>query len=156
MEANGWPLRVRNSFTRSVPAQWADPTQHDISQPVRNQLHAAEDERPHDDLAELAVGLHERQQAFAIELDHFAGLDRPCPHERAAAGEHVGFAGELARSVCDDHCVSSPCRWPDDFHLTFRDHEKRDDGLTDVEEHLAARDTAGRARAEPRGRSAPP
>ena len=51
------------------------PNEHDIAEPVRDQLHPAQDEGPHDDLAELAVGLHERQQLFAIQLDHFARLD---------------------------------------------------------------------------------
>ena len=49
---------------------------HDIAEPVRDQFHPAQDEGPHDDLAELAVGLHERQQVFAVEFDHFARLAR--------------------------------------------------------------------------------
>jgi hypothetical protein len=32
----------------------------DVSDPVSDQLHPAKDEGPHDDLAKLAVGLHER------------------------------------------------------------------------------------------------
>ena len=31
---------------------------HDISEPMRNQLHPANDEGPHDNLADLAVDLH--------------------------------------------------------------------------------------------------
>ena len=43
---------------------------------MRDQLHSANNEGPHDELAELAVGLHERQQMFAIDFDHFARLAR--------------------------------------------------------------------------------
>ena len=46
--------------------------EHDIAEPVRDQLHSAHDESAHDQLAEFAVGLHQRQQLFTIQLDHFA------------------------------------------------------------------------------------
>ena len=46
----------------------------DVAEAVRDQLDAAQDERAHQDLAELGVGLHQRQQVFAIELDHLARL----------------------------------------------------------------------------------
>ena len=36
------------------------PEEHDIAEPVRDQFHPAQDKGPHDDLAELAVGLHQR------------------------------------------------------------------------------------------------
>ena len=48
------------------------PDEHDVAEPVRDQLHPAQDEGAHDQLAEFAVGLHERQQLFTIQLDHFA------------------------------------------------------------------------------------
>ena len=93
---------------RSVPARVRRPDEHDVAEPVRDQLHAAQDERPHEDLAELGVGLHERQQALAIQLDHFARLADARADERAAAREHVDFAGELARAMDDDQV--SRCR----------------------------------------------
>ena len=73
------------------------PDHDDIAEPARNQLDAAEDERPHEDLAQLGVGLHEGEQLLAIELDHLAGLADAQPAHRPAAGDHVAFAGELAR-----------------------------------------------------------
>ena len=69
---------------RSVPAQWFEPMQHDVAEAVRDQLDAAQDEGAHQDLAQLAVGLHQRQQVLAIELDHLAGLGRAHAHEPAA------------------------------------------------------------------------
>ena len=42
--------------------------EHDVAEPVRDQLHPAQDEGAHEDLAQLAVGLHQRQQVLAIQL----------------------------------------------------------------------------------------
>ena len=64
----------------------------DVAQIARDQLEAAQDERAHQDLAQLRVGLDEREQLLAIELDHFAGLADAQARERAAAADHVGFA----------------------------------------------------------------
>ena len=76
----------------------ARPDEHDVAEPVRNQLHPAEDEGPHEDLAQLAVGLHEGQQVLALELDHGASLARAEADEPAAAREHRDLPGELPRS----------------------------------------------------------
>ena len=64
----------------------------DVAQMARNQLEAAQDERAHDDLAELSVGLNQRQHLFAIELNHVARLADPQTGERATTADHVGFA----------------------------------------------------------------
>ena len=75
---------------RSVPASGVEPDQHDVAEPARDQLHAAQDEGAHQDLAQLAVGLHQRQQLLAVQLDHLARLRcTRAANERAAAGEHV-------------------------------------------------------------------
>ena len=103
---------------RSVPAQCGDPTRTTSPSPLRDQLDAAQDERPHEDLAELGVGLHERQETRAIELDDLAGLDRARPDQRAAAREHVDFAGELAGAVDRDDRVGRG-GGPDDLDLTL-------------------------------------
>ena len=76
--------------------------EHDVAEAVRDQLHPAQDEGAHDDLAQLAVGLHQRQQVLAIQLDHFTRCTDACPDQRAPAGEHVDLAGELARSMDRD------------------------------------------------------
>ena len=71
--------------------------EHDVAEPARDQLDAAQDERAHQDLAELGVGLHERQQLVAIELDHFA---RP-------RGPVRGPATRRPESM-----FTSPVNWP--------------------------------------------
>ena len=58
---------------------------HDIAESPRDQLDPSEDEGPHQDIAQLAVGLHKRKQLFAIDLDHFAGLGRSYLCEPAPA-----------------------------------------------------------------------
>ena len=66
-------------MTRSVPAQCVEPIRTTSPKPPRDQLDAAQDERPHQDLAQLGVGLHQREQLLAIELDHFTRLDGAHP-----------------------------------------------------------------------------
>ena len=51
---------------RSVPAECVEPTSTTSPMPLRDQLDAAQDEGAHQDLAQLGVGLHEREQLFAI------------------------------------------------------------------------------------------
>ena len=78
-------VRVRMAVARQElldaqrAGECAEPTSTTSPMPLRDQLHAAQDERAHQDLAELGVGLHERQQLLAIELDHFARLARRAP-----------------------------------------------------------------------------
>ncbi len=112
--------------------------EHDVAEPVRDQLHAAQDEGAHEDLAQLAVGLHERQQLLAVQLDHLARRADARLDERAPAREHVDLAGELARSVDRDERLGD-AGWPDDLDLARRHHEKRHDRRTRLDEHLAAR-----------------
>ena len=77
----------------------ARPDEHDVAEPVRDQLHPAQDEGPHEDLAQLAVGLHERQQVFALELDHFAQRSPARMRTSLRRPESiVDLAGELPRS----------------------------------------------------------
>src|SRR5258708_5253829 len=69
--------------------------QDDVAIAAGDQLDAVEDERPHEDLAQLGVCLNESEQLFSSELDHFATRDGPNPHQRPATGQHRAFAGEL-------------------------------------------------------------
>src|SRR6202040_262151 len=64
----------------------------DVTDSARDDLHAPQDERPHQDLAQLAVGLHERQQLLATHLDHRARLAHADADEPAAARQHVDLA----------------------------------------------------------------
>ena len=71
--------------------------EHDVAQAACDQLPPAQQEGAHEDLAQLAVGLHQREQMVAIDLDHFTRLDGADAPESAAPGQHGHFAGELPR-----------------------------------------------------------
>ena len=49
--------------------------EHDVADAVGNQVDSAEDERPDENVAELRVGLHERQQLVAADFDDFSLFD---------------------------------------------------------------------------------
>ena len=76
----------------------ARPDEHDVAKPVRDQLHPTEEEGPQEDLAQLAIGLHEREYVVTLERDHGASLPRTDADEPAATREHGDLAGELTRS----------------------------------------------------------
>ena len=68
-------------------------TDHDnVAQMARNQFEAAQDKRAHEDLTQLRVGLYQRPQLLAIEVNHFASLADTQMRERTATADHVGFA----------------------------------------------------------------
>ena len=60
---------------------------------------------PHQDLAQLRVGLNEPEQLLAIELDHFAGLADTHPRHRGTASDHAAFTGKLSRVVPHDQSL---------------------------------------------------
>jgi len=87
-----------------------------------------------------AVGLHEREQAFAFDRDHFARCARAYADEPTTAREHVDFAGELARST-DGHNFLGPPRWPDHLNVTCS-HDEEARVLTCFDKHFATLDLA--------------
>src|SRR2546426_2841137 len=46
------------------------PDEHDVADPLRHQVHPTEEEGPQEDLAQLAVGLHECEHVVALDLEH--------------------------------------------------------------------------------------
>ena len=66
-----------------------------VADPRRDELGAAQDERAHQDLAQLGVNLYQGDQLFTGELDHFAGVAYPDAEQRAPPRNQVRFAGEL-------------------------------------------------------------
>lgn len=99
----------------------------------------AQDEGAHEELAELAVGLQQRQQVFAIELDDFARFAGARPDERRAAGEHGDLAGELTGAMGGNERLGG-AGWPNNLDLARRDDEKRHDVIARFDQHLAALD----------------
>src|SRR5256885_5848470 len=73
------------------------PDKYDISEPMSNQLNPAQDKSSHQNVAELAVCLHQSKQILTIYFDDFAStgcanLDEPAPPRK-----DVDFACELSR-----------------------------------------------------------
>jgi len=113
----------------------ARPDQHNISQSMRDQLHAAEEEGAHQDVAQLAVRLHEGKQVVPVNLDHFPRLARPHLDEPGATRKHVRLAGELPRSMDrDKRFAGAGC--PNDFDLTSGDNEERHDPVAGLDEYF--------------------
>ena len=112
------------------------PDEHRVADAVRDQLEAAVDERPHQDLADLGVGLHERQQLRPGQLDELAGSVRAHANQRTAPDEHTGLTGECAGAQCSDHRVGQRRR-PHNLEATGFDDEKRCHLIAGVDEDLA-------------------
>ena len=114
----------------------------DIPEATRNQLDPAEDERPHEDLAQLGVGLHEGEQLLAIELDHLA---------RLADAQRAPMPGGRVIMLpspenCPGRCVTiSVSVAPDGRRTWISPLTTTKNGTTlspDLDEHVATRDRA--------------
>ncbi len=75
------------------------PDDHDIAHAVCDQLDPTQEEGPHENVAEFAVGLHETQQLGTIQRDHLARLRHSHPDQRGAARKRVDLSGELPGAV---------------------------------------------------------
>ena len=109
--------------------------QDDIAVAAGNQLDASEDERAHEDVAQLGVRLDESEQLLAIELDHLAWLADPGPRQRPSAGQHVAFAGELPGPMRDDQRFGSRGR-SQHLQLAAQHDEERHRPLSHLDEHV--------------------
>ena len=83
------------------------------------------------------VGLDQREQLLAIELDHLARLADAQARHRAAAGDHVAFAGELPGAVGHDQRLRTLGR-PEHLDFAADDDEKRRP-VAELDQHVASR-----------------
>src|SRR3954467_9216388 len=79
--------------------------QHDITKASDDQPGAAEDERSHEDVAQLRIRLDQPKQLLSIELNHLAMRDRPNPRQGSATGQHRALTGKLRGALTDDQHV---------------------------------------------------
>jgi hypothetical protein len=79
------------------------PDYHHIAETAGNELAAAQDKRAHQDSAQLRVGLDQAQHLITAQFCHLTVAADAQAGQRAAAANHVAFAGELAGAVRDDH-----------------------------------------------------
>ena len=117
---------------------------HHVAEIARDQLVTAQDERAHQDLTQLRVGLDEAQHSIAAQLHDLAIAADAQASQRAAAGQHVALAAELAGPVRDDH-FGAGLRRHQHFDLAAQHHEQGHGVLPGVDQHLAACHRAPRA-----------
>ena len=121
--------RVRMAVTRQElldaerTSGMTRPDEHDIADPMRHQLYPTEEEGPQEDLAQFAVGLHEREHVFALDLDYCARLSGTYADEPTAPREHGDLARKLPRSQGGHEFLCDACE-PDDRDVTRGDDEK--------------------------------
>jgi len=109
---------------------------HNISDAGRHQLNPAEDERPHEDLAEFGIGLHQSHHALAIQLNHLAALGGTPSKERPAAGERARLTRELPRTMDGDKGLSRT-RGAHNLQFAGDNHKEGYGTITLLDEHLA-------------------
>src|SRR6266478_6469302 len=97
--------------------------QNDVTIATGDQLDAAENERPHEDLAQLGVRLDESEQLFPSELDRLARRDGPNPRQTSATSQHGAFAGELPSAKSGEQRFGYP-RCSEHLDLALRHHEE--------------------------------
>jgi hypothetical protein len=115
-------------------------SQHDhVAELVGDQLEAAQHERPHENLAQLGVGLNQGEQLLARQLDDFAWRGYAQPGDRRPAGDHDGFAGELSRAVRHDQRVGG-AGGPQGLHCAAEHQEEGDLLVPHLNEDLVASD----------------
>ena len=117
------------------------PEDHHVADLASQQLHPAQDEGAHEDLAQLAVGLHERQQVVTGDFDDLAGRRGPDMGEPTAARQHGDFATEHPGAE-RYHEVPLGGRRTDAVDLALHDDEQARHRLARVHQHLARLDPA--------------
>src|SRR5215470_19592453 len=108
---------------------------------MRHQLYPTEEEGPQEDLAQLAVGLHEREHVFALDLDHGTRVSGAYADDTPATREHGELAGKLPR-LQDGHEFLRGACGPDNRDVTHGDNEKPRGLFPCLHEHLATLDMA--------------
>src|SRR5437899_9891845 len=109
--------------------------EHDIADALGDQTCPTEDERPHENVTQFAVCLHQPQKLFAADFDHFPGLGRAKTDKPTAAGEHAHFAAELPGPLYG-HELLTGSRLPNHFDATGGHDKEPRDLLSGLNKHL--------------------
>src|SRR5262245_56519589 len=90
--------------------------QHDVCEFLSDQLHAPKNESSHENFAQFAVGLYERQQLFTLDFYEFTRLPHSHTSHSWTARQHTHFASELPGTERSDNALVS-ARRHDNFYL---------------------------------------
>lgn len=111
---------------------------YDVSDALGHQVHAPQDESTHEDLAQLGVGLDEREQVVPLQLDDFPGFGGAHqPHARPS-GQGVHLTCKLTRSEFRHEQLG--VAGANDFQLARCHDEHPCGGGTRLQKDLAGRD----------------
>ena len=106
-----------------------------------DQRNPAQDERPHEDLAQLSVFRHQRPQSFARDFEKLTAFGNSSTHQAALPGDHHDFAGEPARAVCRDGLLALKVRLHD-LHASGKQYKKWDVGVAGLKQYFARHNLA--------------
>src|SRR5262249_19033617 len=81
---------------------------HGVSNSFRNQCHAAKNEGAHEDFAQFAVGLNDRQYALAIQFQDVTGPVGKEPAHAGSTKQDPRFSGELSGAKSNSRFVINP------------------------------------------------
>jgi hypothetical protein len=110
--------------------------EHDVSETLGDELHAAQDERPHQDAAELGIGLEQVQAVVAVDLDDLPFGRGSHADQRAPPGEEADLARELAGPQVG-HELLGAFGHPHDLDAAGHDDEHPGPLGVPVQKHIA-------------------
>src|SRR5258708_11936141 len=102
-----WMGIAREELANLERARRIDRTEDERIAKILFEKHcAAEDERTHDNRAQLRIGLHESEQRFPRHLDHVARHRGANRGERPSSGEHLDLAAERTLTIRRDDLLT--------------------------------------------------
>ncbi len=138
-------VRVRTAVAREELAnpqrvpRVARAHQDRVALPVRDEEGAPLQERAQEEIAQLGVRLHHREQRLPPQREHLAILSGARLHHRGVAEDQVHVAGELAGTLDGDRFLA-PGQRLHDLDASREDHVEVDPGRADLPEHLVPPD----------------
>ena len=136
----GMPVSGEELADPERPLAMRRPQDHDVADAAGDQFHPAQDEGAHEEFAQLAVGLDQREQVIATHFDDLTGHPGPDLGEPAAARQDGHFPREHPRAERDHDLLGG--RRADDVDPPGRDHEESHRALPRLHQHLARLDMA--------------
>jgi hypothetical protein len=110
--------------------------QDDIALAATDERQPPQDERPHENLAQLGVFGDQQPQAISTNLKKLTRLSNAASHQTALPGDHGDLAGKLSGAVGHDWALARQIRLHN-FHAARKQNEKRDPGIVGLEQDFA-------------------
>src|SRR5260370_42111450 len=134
-ECIGMTVASKKLFNPKCSGTVVRADEHHIAEAMRDQFDPAQYVRTHEDVAQLAVGLDERQQFVPSDLDHLAVFARLDPHKAGAARQNVNLTRKHPGSIRGDDFARFS-QWPERLDLTSGNHKESGAWLARIEQYL--------------------